>query len=145
MSKCLVVAELGINCNGDLKIAEKLIDIAKFAGCDYVKFQKRDINLVYSQEELDKYRESPFGTTNRQQKEGLEFNRSEYRDIDTYCRMKDTQWFASPWDINSVKFLNEFKTPYMKVASALVTNIPVLEEIKKTNTPVISLFNFFFR
>ena len=132
-----VIAEQGINANGDLKIAKKLIDIANSAGCKYVKFQKRDIDLVYSKEELDKPRESPWGTTTRQQKEGLEFNKLDYIELDFYCQQKGIQWFVSPWDINSIKMMNEFPIPFMKVPSALLTNLPYLESLRETGKPII--------
>jgi len=96
MHKPIIVHELGINCNGYLEIAKKLIDNAIETGADFVKFQKRTIDLVYSKEELDKSRESPWGTTTRQQKEGLEFNKEQYQEIDNYCKSKGISWFASP-------------------------------------------------
>jgi len=95
---CLVVAEIGINHNGDLGVAKRLIDVAVAAGCDAVKFQKRTVEAVYSREELDRPRESPFGTTNRDLKLGLEFGRAEYEAIDRYCRERGIAWFASCWD-----------------------------------------------
>ena len=135
------VAEIGINHNGDLKIAKQLIDIAVLGGCQYVKFQKRTIEDVYSKEELDKYRESPWGTTNREQKLGLEFGKKEYDELDLYCKQKEIEWFASPWDMKSVDFLLQYKPKYIKIASAMVTNIPLLktidEAIKNTNTKLI--------
>lgn len=135
--KTILVAEVGINHNGSLKTAKQLIDVAVIGGCKYVKFQKRTIDLVYSKEELDRYRESPWGTTNRAQKEGLEFNREQYDEIDFYCRDKGVAWFASPWDAESVKFLATYNPLYIKIASALLTNMPLIEEIKKSNIPVI--------
>jgi len=124
-----VIAEIGINHNGDLAIAKKLIDGAVAAGADAVKFQKRTIDLVYSREELDKPRESPWGTTNRQQKEGLEFGKKEYDEINRYCREKKIMWMASAWDIESQKFLQQYNLQYNKVASALVTYRELLEMI----------------
>ena len=132
-----LVAEIGINHNGDLSIAKKLIDAACLGGCKYVKFQKRDIDVVYTKEELDKFRESPWGTTNREQKNGLEFGESEYNAIDSYCKEKGIKWFASPWDINSVKFINQYDIPYIKVASASMLDFPLLEEIKATGKPIV--------
>lgn len=132
-----VVIEAGINCNGDLKISEKLIDIASTAGCQYVKFQKRTINDVYTQEELDKYRESPFGTTNRDLKEGLEFSELEYLEIDEYCKNKGVKWFASPWDVKSVFFLENFDIPFLKVPSALITNLSLLEICRGSDKQII--------
>src|SRR3990167_5248554 len=94
---CFIIAEIGINHNGSLEIAKKLIDAAVFAGCDAVKFQKRTIDLVYSKEILDTPRKSPWGTTTRAQKEGLEFGMNEYAEIDVYCKQKGIEWFASAW------------------------------------------------
>ncbi len=115
-----IIAEIGINHNGDLKIAKKLIDLAKDAGADAVKFQKRTIDLVYEREMLESYRESPWGITQRQQKEGLEFGLHEYQQIDEYCRQNDIVWFASAWDIESQKFLQKFNLAYNKIASAMI-------------------------
>ena len=115
-----IIAEIGINHNGDLKIAKKLIDVAKDAGADAVKFQKRTIDLVYEREMLESYRESPWGITQRQQKEGLEFGLHEYQEIDEYCRQNDIVWFASAWDIESQKFLQKFNLAYNKIASAMI-------------------------
>lgn len=116
-----IIAEIGINHNGDLDIAKKLIDGAVFAGCDAVKFQKRTIETVYSKEELDKPRESPWGTTNREQKLGLEFGKKEYDEIDKYCRQKGIYWFASAWDLDSQIFLRQYNLKYNKIASAMLT------------------------
>ena len=126
-----------INHNGDLEVAKKLIDVAKIAGCDYVKFQKRTIDLVYTKEELDKERESPWGTTNREQKEGLEFGKDEYDFIDYYCKSLNIGWFASPWDVESVKFLEQYDCPYTKIASAMVTNHKVLDAVAATNRDTV--------
>lgn len=124
-----IIAELGINHNGDLEIAKKLIDWASFSGCDAVKFQKRTIDKVYTQEYLDSYRESPWGTTQRAQKEGLEFGRTDYEEIDQYCKEKGIEWFASAWDIDSQIFLKQFDLKYNKIASAMLTNIDFLQEV----------------
>lgn len=132
-----IVAEIGINHNGSLEIAKKLIDVAVLAGCQAVKFQKRTIEKVYSQEELDKPRESPWGTTNRQQKEGLEFSPIQYDEIDRYCQSKNITWFASPWDYDSVEFLESFDIPCYKVPSACVTDLDLLRRINKVGKPVI--------
>lgn len=137
MKDVLIVSEIGINHNGNLKIAKKLIDVAKKMKCDYVKFQKRDINLVYTEDELKRYRESPWGATNRQQKEGLELSYADYQEIDKYCKSKKIGWFASPWDINSVDFLSQFKVPFMKIPSALITNKELLYKIKETSISTI--------
>ena len=124
-----IVAEIGINHNGDLEIAKKLIDGAIFAGCDAVKFQKRTIEKVYSKEELDKPRESPWGNTNRDQKYGLEFGNEEYDEIDKYCREKGIYWFASAWDLDSQKFLKPYDLKYNKIASAMLTHRELLEMV----------------
>ena len=127
--KPFLIAEIGINHNGDIEIAKKLIDFAQEARFDAVKFQKRDVNSVYTKEFLDGYRESPWGKTQRDQKLGLEFNEKEYKLIDDYCSKKKIQWFASAWDINSQKFLRKFDLKYNKVASAMLGNFPLLREI----------------
>jgi len=114
-----IVAEIGINHNGDLDIAKKLIKIAKEAGCDAVKFQKRTIELVYDKELLDSKRESPWGSTQRAQKEGLEFGQKEYEAIAKYCSKVGIEWFSSAWDIESEIFLRQFNCRYNKVASAM--------------------------
>lgn len=124
-----IVGEIGINHNGDLKIAKELIDWAALAGCDAVKFQKRTVDRVYTKEYLDGYRESPWGTTQREQKEGLEFGKSEYEEIDKYCKEKGIEWFASAWDIESQIFLKQFNLKYNKIASAMLTNEDLLREV----------------
>ena len=126
-----ITAEIGINHNGDMEITKKLIDGAVDAGCDAVKFQKRTIDIVYTAEELDVYRESPWGTTNRVQKEGLEFGKEEYDEIDKYCKDNDIHWFASAWDLPSQKFLQQYDLKYNKIASALLTYDDLLEEVSK--------------
>ena len=124
-----IVAEIGINHNGDIAIAKDLIKIAKEVGCDAVKFQKRDIDLVYTKEFLDSPRESPWGKTQRDQKAGLEFGFNEYIEIDKYCKEKNIEWFASAWDLNSQKFLQQFKCKFNKVASAMIVYEDLLKEI----------------
>ncbi len=124
-----IIAEIGINHNGDLGIAKDLIDMAKECGCDAVKFQKRTIDIVYDEEMLDSHRESPWGTTQREQKKGLEFGLDDYQEIDKYCKGKGIEWFASAWDIESLKFLRQYTCKYNKVASAMLTHIPLLETI----------------
>ena len=125
------IAEIGINHNGDIDIAKKLIDVAANAGADAVKFQKRDINLVYTQEFLAGHRDSPWGTTQREQKMGLEFEENEYKIIDKYCKEKNIDWFASAWDIESIKFLDKFDLKYHKIASAMIVDNTFLNEIAK--------------
>ena len=133
----MIVSEIGINHNGDINIAKKLIDVACLAGCDAVKFQKRTVEIVYTPEQLDVPRESPWGTTNREQKNGLEFSKDEYKEIDKYCELKGIKWFASPWDIRSVHFLEYFDNEYIKIASASLTDYKLLKRIKKTNKDII--------
>jgi len=124
-----ITAEIGINHNGDLDIAKKLIDVAKNAGCDAVKFQKRTVDKVYTKEVLDSPRDSPWGTTTRQQKEGLEFGQEEYSIIDKYCKEKKIEWFASSWDTDSQLFLRNFSLNHNKVASAMITNHELINTI----------------
>lgn len=133
----IIVAEIGINHNGDLKLTKQLIDVAASAGCQYVKFQKRCIELVYTREELSTPRESPWGKTNGDQKRGLEFNMMEYREIDAYCKDKGIGWFASPWDVVSIDDMARFDPPFLKVPSALITNMDYLDKINATKIPVI--------
>ena len=124
--KIFFCAEIGINHNGDMQICKNLIDIACSAGCDAVKFQKRDIDLVYTKEYLESSRESPWGSTQRDQKEGLEFSLEQYNDIDLYCKSKNIEWYASAWDVNSQIFLRQFDCKYNKIASALIVNKEIL-------------------
>ena len=130
-NKTLIIAEIGINHNGDIEIAKKLIDMAKTAGCDYVKFQKRTIDIVYSKDVLDSYRESPWGTTQREQKEALEFNKEQYDEIDLYCKEKSIGWFASAWDLPSQSFLKDYNFKYNKIASPMITHIDLLNMVAK--------------
>jgi len=134
---CYIVAEIGINHNGNIETAKKLIEVAKAAGADAVKFQKRSVEIVYTPEELARPRESPFGTTNGDLKKGLEFGHEDYREIDRYCEQKGITWFASPWDVESVKFLENFDVPAYKVASACLIDKALTEAIYATKKPVI--------
>ena len=129
--KMFIIAEIGINHNGDLSIAKKLIDGCVQAKVDAVKFQKRDIDIVYSKEILNQKRESPWGTTQRQQKEGLEFDAKEYDEIDKYCKLKNIKWFASAWDISSLNFLKKYNLNYNKIASAMIIDEDFLSEVAK--------------
>ena len=129
MSKIFIVGEIGINHNGDVEIAKQLIKGAKEAGANAVKFQKRTIDLVYKQDDLKKFRESPWGTTFRQQKEGLELSEFDYDEIDKYCKQLGIEWFASAWDVKSQIFLRKYKLKFNKVASAMLSNLDLLEEI----------------
>lgn len=126
-----IIAEIGINHNGDIEIAKRLIDMAKECGCDAVKFQKRDIDIVYTRELLDSPRESPWGATQRAQKEGLEFGVKEYDIIDKYCKDKGILWLASAWDTKSQEFLKKYNLKYNKVASAMLTHYDLLEVMAK--------------
>ena len=124
-----IIAEIGINHNGDMSICKELIDVAVGSGCDAVKFQKRDIDQVYSQEMLDSPRESPWGTTQREQKKGLEFTKQQYTEIDNYCKEQKIEWFASAWDVDSQYFLQQFNCKYNKVASARIVHKDLLNII----------------
>ena len=129
-----ITAEIGINHNGDINIAKKLIDIAKNANCDAVKFQKRTVEKVYSKQVLDSPRESPWGTTTREQKLGLEFNKKEYDIIDAYCKEKGIEWFASSWDIDSQLFLRNYHLKHNKISSAMLTNTELLNIVAEEKT-----------
>lgn len=125
----IIIAEIGINHNGDILIAKSLIDAAIKAGADAVKFQKRTIDKVYTQDFLTSLRESPWGKTQRDQKEGLEFDFDEYKEIDIYCKKNNIAWFASAWDIESQDFLKQFNCKYNKVASAMIVYKELLKVI----------------
>jgi N-acetylneuraminate synthase len=127
----VIVAEIGINHNGDMSICKELIDAAVDSGCDAVKFQKRDLDKVYTQEFLDSPRESQWGTTQREQKSGLEFSKEQYDEIDQYCKEKNIEWFASAWDLNSQKFLQQFDCKYNKIASAMIVYEDLLKMVAK--------------
>ncbi len=124
-----LIAEIGINHNGSLDIAKQLIDAAAEAGFDAVKFQKRTIDKVYTKEMLDSLRESPWGTTQREQKMGLEFGREQYQEIDRYCKDRGVAWSASAWDVDSQHFIREFGVSFNKVASPMLGHQPLLREI----------------
>ena len=124
-----IIGEIGINHNGDIGIAKELIDVAVDAGADAVKFQKRTIDLVYTKEFLDSPRESPWGTTQREQKEGLEFGLEEYKEIDRYCKDKNIEWFASSWDLKSQEFLRQFNLKHNKIASAMIVYEELLKDV----------------
>ncbi len=132
INNIFLIAEIGINHNGDIEIAKKLIDNAKKTKFDVVKFQKRTLEKVYSKEILDSLRESPWGTTTREQKEGLEFNLEEYKQISEYCKHKNIEWFASAWDEESVNFLEDLNVKFHKVASAMIIDQKLLKTIAKT-------------
>jgi len=124
-----IIAEIGINHNGDMSIVKKLIDVARDAGCDAVKFQKRTVEKVYSKEILDSPRDSPWGKTQRDQKNGLELSKENYKEIDEYCKNRNIKWFASSWDIDSQKFIRQFDCEFNKVASAMIISKEFLKEV----------------
>ena len=136
-AKPYTIAEIGINHNGSLETAFKLIDLAVDAGFDAVKFQKRDVSVVYTPEELLKPRENFYGATNGDLKRGLEFDYSDYEEIQNYCNTKSIDWFASPWDLNSLTFLEKFNVVAHKVASACLTDANLLKAMGKTGKPII--------
>ena len=129
INKVYIIAEIGINHNGDLKIAKELIKQAAECGADAVKFQKRKIEVVYSKDILDQERDSPWGKTQREQKFGLEFEINEYNEINEYCRQIGIDWFASAWDIDSLNYLKQYNLKFNKVASAMITDLKLLESI----------------
>jgi N-acetylneuraminate synthase len=131
IKKPYLIAEIGINHNGSLDIAKKLIDAAKESSFDAVKFQKRTIDIVYDKKTLDTPRESPWGTTTREQKLGLEFEKNEYDEIDSYCKNLKIDWFASAWDYQSLKFLDMYDLKYHKIASAMIVDKDLLENVAK--------------
>jgi N-acetylneuraminate synthase len=134
---CYLVAEIGINHNGDMATAKKLIAAAHLAGCEAVKFQKRTLDVVFTKEELDRPRESPFGTTNGDLKRGLEFGAKEYREIDRYCKDLGIAWFASCWDEQAVDFIAAFNPPCFKIASASLTDDNLLRHHRKYGKPIV--------
>jgi N-acetylneuraminate synthase len=135
--RCFVVAEIGINHNGDLGLAKKLIDVAANAGCDAVKFQKRTLEVVYTREELAAPRQSPFGTTNGNLKRALEFGAAEYGEIDSYCRRLRIPWFVSCWDEHAVDEMRRFDLPCFKIASASLTDDRLIVYTRTTGRPII--------
>ena len=134
---CFIIAEIGINHNGSVNLAKKMIDIAVTTGCDAVKFQKRTVDVVYTKEELAQARNSVFGKTNGDLKRGLEFGEEEYREIDNYCRQHGIMWFASCWDEQSVDFMEEFDVPCYKIASASLTDDNLLKYTRSKGKPVL--------
>ena len=134
---CFIIAEIGINHNGSVSLAKKMIDIAVTTGCDAVKFQKRTVDVVYTKEELAKERKSVFGNTNGDLKRGLEFSKEQYKEIDKYCREKGIIWFASCWDEASVDFIEEFDPLCYKVASASLTDDNLLKYTKAKGKPIL--------
>src|SRR3954452_7726070 len=135
---CFVIAEIGLNHNGDIRIAKKLIDAAAFAGCDAVKFQKRTPELCVPPAQRDVPRETPWGVMSYlEYRKRVEFGETAYADIDGYCREKGIIWFASCWDEPSVEFIERFEPACYKVASATLTDAALLESVSATDRPVI--------
>lgn len=134
---CFIIAEIGINHNGSVKLAKQMIDIAVTTGCDAVKFQKRTVDVVYTQEELAKERKSVFGNTNGDLKRGLEFGYDEYKEIDSYCKEKGILWFVSCWDEGSVDFMEQFDLPCYKIASASLTDDNLLKYTRAKGKPIL--------
>lgn len=130
-NKIFIIGEIGINHNGDINLCKKIINGAKNAGADAVKFQKRNINNVYTQDFLNSYRDSPWGKTQRDQKLGIEFEKKEYDEIDKYCKELDIIWFASAWDLDSLNFLKKYNCKFNKIASAMIVDLNFLEEVSK--------------
>lgn len=137
LSHCFIIAEIGINHNGDINLAKRLVKLAKDNGCDAVKFQKRTVELVYSKHELEMERPNPFGNTNGDLKRGLEFSYEQYQEINKYCREHDILWFASCWDKNSVDFIDSFNPPCHKIASASLTDDDLILHIKSKGRPIL--------
>lgn len=137
LSHCFIIAEIGINHNGDINLAKKLIKMAHDLGADAVKFQKRTVDVVYTQHELEMERPNPFGNTNGDLKRGLEFGYGEYREIDEYCKSLSILWFASCWDEESVDFIEQFNPPCHKIASACLTNDKLISYIKSKGRPIL--------
>ena len=127
----IIISEIGINHNGDVELAKNLILESKNCGADAVKFQKRDIDLVYDKNLLNEFRDSPWGKTQRAQKEGLEFGIKEYSEIDKFCKKINIDWFASAWDLNSLNFLDKFNFKFNKIASAMIVDFDFLQEVSK--------------
>ena len=134
---CFIIAEIGINHNGSVALAKKMIDIAVTTGCDAVKFQKRTVDVVYTKEELARERKSVFGNTNGDLKRGLEFGKDEYQEIDQYCKKKGIMWFASCWDEEAVDFIEQFNPPCYKIASASLTDDNLLKHTRAKGRPIL--------
>lgn len=132
-----VVAEIGINHNGDIELAKELIAMAARSGCDAVKFQKRTVDIVYPQEILDAPRESPWGSTQREQKLGLEFGEFEYREIDRFCAQLGMDWSASAWDLQALEFVESFHPPFHKIASAMLTHSHFVRRVAELGRPTL--------
>jgi N-acetylneuraminate synthase len=134
---CYIIGEIGINHNGSLDIARDLISVAKNAGCNAIKFQKRTVDVVYTKDELAKPRENPFGATNGDLKRGLEFGAKQYKEINEFCNEIGMAWFASCWDEASVDFINQFPVPCYKIASASLTDDNLLKHTRAKGKPIM--------
>ena len=133
-----IVAEIGLNHNGDIDIAKKLIDVAVLSGCDAVKFQKRTPELCVPEEYKNVKRETPWGVmTYLEYRKRVEFDSKEYNQVDAYCREKGIIWFASPWDLPSIEFLKDYALPVYKVPSALLTHKEYLLKLKNIGSPIM--------
>jgi N-acetylneuraminate synthase len=137
MQKVKIIAEIGLNHNGSVVIAKKLIDMAKACGADMVKFQKRTIDVCYTKAMLDSPRDSPWGTTQREQKEALEFDDDQYAEIDAHCKAVGIPWFGSAWDVASLYFLEAWNPPCHKIASTMATNLDFVSEVNELRRPVL--------
>ena len=135
---CYVIAEVGINHNGDIDLAKRLISVAAAAGCDAVKFQKRTVEIVYTEKELSTPRPNPFGETNGDLKRGLEFGQEDYEEIASFCKSLKIPWLVSPWDEQSVDFMEKFDTPVYKIASASLTDDALLKHVRATGKPIFA-------
>jgi N-acetylneuraminate synthase len=135
---CFVIAEIGINHNGDVDLAKRLISVAVAAGCDAVKFQKRTVDIVYTEKELATPRPNPFGDTNGDLKRGLEFDELEYDEIANFCRSVKIDWLVSPWDEKAVDFMEKYDTPVYKIASASLTDDNLLKRVRATGKPILA-------
>ena len=135
---CYVIAEVGINHNGDIDLAKRLISVAAAAGCDAVKFQKRTVEVVYTEKELSTPRPNPFGETNGDLKRGLEFGQEDYEEIASFCKSLKIPWLVSPWDEQSVDFMEKFDTPVYKIASASLTDDNLLKHVRSTGKPIFA-------
>ena len=135
---CYVIAEVGINHNGDIDLAKRLISVAVAAGCDAVKFQKRTVDVVYTAKELAQPRPNPFGDTNGDLKHGLEFEADDYEEIASFCKQLKMPWLVSPWDEQSVDFMEKYDTPVYKIASASLTDDNLLKHVRATGKPILA-------
>lgn len=138
MKPTYIIAEIGINHNGNLDVAKKLIDIAAVAGCDAVKFQKRNPDVCVPEHQKNVMRDTPWGTmTYLEYKYKVEFGKTEYDEIDSYCKEKGIAWSASPWDLDSLNFLNQYDIPFIKIPSAMLTNHELLKSARDTGKKII--------